>query len=92
MGGGWGGRTGGTAGRGDTARWGLRVRRFRTGEGWEGRRGGVGAGEVAPSGGAGAMTQEACTEVAKPEWWNDEELKALSARVVRAAPNELGAN
>ena len=42
--------------------------------------------------GAGAMTQEACTEVAKPEWWNDEELKALSARVVRAAPNELGAN
>ena len=30
---------------------------------------------------------EACAEVAKPEWWNDEELKALSARVVRAAPN-----
>ena len=29
-----------------------------------------------------------CAEVAKPEWWNDEELKALSARVVRAAPNE----
>ena len=27
-------------------------------------------------------------EVAKPEWWNDEGLKALSARVVRAAPNE----
>ena len=26
-------------------------------------------------------------EVAKPEWWNDEELKVLSARVVRAAPN-----
>jgi len=26
--------------------------------------------------------------VAKPEWWNDEGLKALSARVVRAAPNE----
>ena len=22
----------------------------------------------------------------KPEWWNDEGLKALSARVVRAAP------
>ena len=27
------------------------------------------------------------TEVAKPEWWNDEGLKALSAKVVRAAPN-----
>ena len=26
--------------------------------------------------------------MAKPEWWNDEELKALSARVMRAAPNE----
>ena len=25
--------------------------------------------------------------MAKPEWWNDEGLKALSARVVRAAPN-----
>ena len=35
---------------------------------------------------------EACGEVAKPEWWNDEGLKALSARVVRAAPNDLGAN
>ena len=30
---------------------------------------------------------ETCAEVAKPEWWNDEELKALSARVMRAAPN-----
>ena len=29
-----------------------------------------------------------CDEVAKPEWWNDEGLKALSASVVRAAPNE----
>ena len=28
------------------------------------------------------MTQEVCAEVAKPEWWNDEGLKALSARVV----------
>ena len=34
------------------------------------------------------LRQEECAEVAKPEWWNDEELKALSARVVRAAPNE----
>eukprot|EP00964_Phaeocystis_antarctica_P080607 scaffold50363_cov59-Phaeocystis_antarctica.AAC.1 len=38
------------------------------------------------------LTQEACAEVAKPEWWNDEGLKALSARVVRAAPNEATAN
>eukprot|EP00964_Phaeocystis_antarctica_P128888 scaffold92704_cov59-Phaeocystis_antarctica.AAC.7 len=33
-----------------------------------------------------------CGEVAKPEWWNDQGLKALSARVVRAAPNEAAAN
>ena len=38
------------------------------------------------------LTQEACAEVAKPEWWNDEGLKALSARVVRAAPDEKGPN
>ena len=31
-------------------------------------------------------------EVARPEWWNDEELKALSVRVVRAAPNDWAAN
>ena len=31
---------------------------------------------------------EACADVAKPEWWNDEGLKALSARVLRAAPND----
>ena len=31
---------------------------------------------------------EQCAEVAKPEWWNDEGLKALSARVLRAAPND----
>ena len=29
--------------------------------------------------------------VHKPERWNDEGLKALSARVVRAAPNDTGA-
>ena len=34
------------------------------------------------------LIQEACAEVAKPEWWNDEGLKALSARVVRAAPDD----
>ena len=35
---------------------------------------------------------DVCDEAAKPEWWNDKELKALSARVVRAAPNEAQAN
>eukprot|EP00964_Phaeocystis_antarctica_P073174 scaffold44874_cov56-Phaeocystis_antarctica.AAC.1 len=38
------------------------------------------------------LTQEVCAEVAKPEWWNDEGLKALSARVVRAAPNDMKAD
>ena len=38
------------------------------------------------------LRQEQCAEVAKPEWWNDEGLKALSARVVRAAPNDGQAN
>ena len=38
------------------------------------------------------LAQEECAEVAKPEWWNDEGLKALSARVVRAAPNDAVAN
>ena len=33
-----------------------------------------------------------CDEVAKPEWWNDEGLKALSARVVRAAPDDAAAH
>ena len=34
------------------------------------------------------LIQNSCDEVAKPEWWNDQELKALSARVVRVAPND----
>ena len=34
------------------------------------------------------LAQGSCAAVAKPEWWNDEELKALSGRVLRAAPNE----
>ena len=38
------------------------------------------------------LIQEECAEVAKPEWWNDEGLKALSARVVRAAPDVASAN
>ena len=33
-----------------------------------------------------------CAEVAKPEWWNDEGLQALSARVVRAVPDDAIAN
>ena len=40
----------------------------------------------------GMLLQEACAEVAKPEWWNDEGLKALSARVVRAAPGDMDAH
>ena len=35
----------------------------------------------------GMLLRDECEQVAKPEWWNEEELKALSARVVRAAPN-----
>ena len=38
------------------------------------------------------LQQEECAEVAKPEWWNDEGLKALSARVVRAAPDDAAAH
>ena len=38
------------------------------------------------------LAQEDCAEVAKPEWWNDEGLKALSARVVRVAPDYGHAN
>ena len=30
--------------------------------------------------------------MAKPEWWNDEGLKALSAMIERAAPDEIAAN
>ena len=32
-----------------------------------------------------------CEEAAKPEWWSDEGLKALSASVLRAAPNDEAA-
>ena len=39
-----------------------------------------------------SLTQNVCAEVAKPEWWNDEGLKALSARVVRVVPNDETAN
>ena len=39
-----------------------------------------------------SLTREECAEVAKPEWWNDEGLKALSARVMRAAPDDEDAH
>lgn len=35
---------------------------------------------------------QACAEAAKPEWWNDEALKVLSARVLQAAPNDEAAS
>ena len=38
------------------------------------------------------LRHKECGEVAKPEWWNDEGLKALSARVVRMVPNEVETN
>ena len=38
------------------------------------------------------LGRKECAEVAKPEWWNDEGLKVLSARVVRAAPDDGIAN
>ena len=36
-----------------------------------------------------AFRDESCSELPKPEWWNDEGLKALSARVVHAAPDGI---
>ena len=38
------------------------------------------------------MQEDGCSEEAKPEWWNDEGLKALSAACVKAAPNGAAAN
>ena len=40
----------------------------------------------------GTLKLEECAEAAKPEWWNDEGLKVLSARGVRVAPDDLQAN
>jgi len=34
------------------------------------------------------LKHPACDDVPKPEWWNDEALKALSARVVAVAPDK----
>ena len=39
-----------------------------------------------------SLRLKANSETPKPEWWNDTGLKALSARVVRAAPDGLTAN
>ena len=38
------------------------------------------------------LRQEECDEMTKPGWWNDKELKALSAKVVRSAPADIAAN
>jgi hypothetical protein len=46
----------------------------------------------ATAGAFSMLKQKACAEVAKPEWWSDEGLKALSARVVRAAPDDADAH
>ena len=40
----------------------------------------------------GVLAHDSSAEVAKPEWWNDEGLKALSARVVRAASDFMEAH
>lgn len=38
------------------------------------------------------LRQTDCDEAAKPDWWNDEALKALSTKVVGAAPADVAAN
>ena len=40
---------------------------------------------------ASTLAADSCGELARPEWWNDEGLKALSASVLRAAPNDEAA-
>ena len=47
---------------------------------------------VAMAAAIGILQLPECHEAAKPVWWNDEELKELSGRVVRAAPNHGPAN
>eukprot|EP00964_Phaeocystis_antarctica_P122468 scaffold86139_cov59-Phaeocystis_antarctica.AAC.4 len=39
-----------------------------------------------------SLKLEECAEVAKPEWWNDEALKALSKTVVDGTDSEVGHN
>ena len=53
---------------------------------------GMGHWAEAMAGAFNMLLQEECAEVAKPEWWNDEELKALSSRVVSAAPDDESPN
>ena len=36
------------------------------------------------------LKTDQCREEPKPEWWNDEGLKALSARLVAVAPDLSG--
>ena len=36
------------------------------------------------------LKTDECRDAPKPEWWNDEALRALSARVVAVAPDEPG--
>ena len=48
--------------------------------------------EITSHFGGEELMREECAEVAKPEWWNDEGLKVMSARVVRAVPEEELAN
>ena len=38
------------------------------------------------------LNRSDCNDVPKPEWWNDEALKALSARVLAVAPDERRLN
>lgn len=35
------------------------------------------------------LRRPTCNEVTKPAWWNDEDLKALSKRVVKALPDDI---
>ena len=44
---------------------------------------------MAAAGAFHKLTTKACDEVAKPEWWNDEALKVLSARVVKRSPDNV---
>jgi len=37
----------------------------------------------------GALRVESCVEVPRPAWWNDDDLKAISARAVAVSPNDV---
>ena len=38
------------------------------------------------------LRQEECAEVVKPEWWTNKGLKVISARVLKAMPNDEGSH